>query len=85
MDFSRDSRGIDVPESPCAPEGSAEEESEMHSTTIAVDLAKSVVEVAVSERPGKVAARDRLLRGHFSRQPACAPLPAGRRASQLER
>jgi transposase len=39
----------------------------MHSTTIAVDLAKSVFEVAVSERPGRVAARRRLSRGQFSR------------------
>jgi transposase len=39
----------------------------MHSTTIAVDLAKSVFEVAVSERPGKVRARRRLSRGQFSR------------------
>lgn len=39
----------------------------MYSTTIAVDLAKSVFEVAVSERPGKVRARRRLSRGQFSR------------------
>jgi transposase len=39
----------------------------MHSTTIAVDLAKSVFEVAVSLRPGKVAERHRLSRGRFSR------------------
>jgi len=39
----------------------------MHSTTIAVDLAKSVFEVAVSQRPGKVAERRRLSRGQFSR------------------
>lgn len=38
----------------------------MHSTMIAVDLAKSVFEVAVSERPGKVAERHRLSRGQFS-------------------
>jgi transposase len=67
MDSSRDSRGIYVPESPCAPESSGEEESEMHSTTIAVDLAKSVFEVALSQRPGKVSARRRLSRGQFSR------------------
>src|SRR5206468_8803671 len=67
MDSSRDSRGILVPESPCAPESSGEEESEMHSTTIAVDLAKSVFEVAVSQRAGKVSARRRLSRGQLSR------------------
>jgi transposase len=39
----------------------------MQSTTIAVDLAKSVFEVAVSERPGQVAERHRLSRGQFSR------------------
>lgn len=39
----------------------------MHSTTIAVDLAKSVFEVAVSERPGKVSERHRLSRSQFSR------------------
>jgi transposase len=39
----------------------------MHSTTIAVDLAKSVFEVAVSRRPGKVDGRHRLSRGQFSR------------------
>jgi transposase len=39
----------------------------MHSTTIAVDLAKSVFEIAVSQRPGKVSARRRLSRGQFSR------------------
>jgi transposase len=39
----------------------------MKDTTIAVDLAKSVFEVAVSQRPGKVAERHRLSRGQFSR------------------
>jgi len=39
----------------------------MHSTTIAVDLAKSVFEVAVSQRAGKVGVRRRLSRGQFSR------------------
>ena len=39
----------------------------MYSTTIAVDLAKSVFEVAVSQRPGKVGKRHRLSRGQFSR------------------
>lgn len=39
----------------------------MHATTIAVDLAKSVFEVAVSQRPGKVAERRRLSRAQFSR------------------
>ena len=38
----------------------------MQSTTIAVDLAKSVFEVAVSRRPGKVEERHRLTRKRFS-------------------
>jgi transposase len=37
----------------------------MESTTIAVDLAKSVFEVAVSERPGRTKERHRLSRSHF--------------------
>jgi transposase len=36
-------------------------------TTIAVDLAKSVFEVAVSRRPGQVTGRRRLSRGQFAR------------------
>ena len=39
----------------------------MKDTTIAVDLAKSVFEVAVARQPGKVAERHRLSRGRFSR------------------
>jgi transposase len=39
----------------------------MKSTTIAVDLAKSVFEVAVSTRPGRVGERHRLSRGAFER------------------
>ena len=39
----------------------------MQDTTIAVDVAKSVLEVAVSHRPGKVAARHRLTRPRFAR------------------
>ena len=47
----------------------------MQSTTIAVDLAKNVFEIAVSRRPGKVAERQRLSRARFlpffaERQPA---------------
>jgi transposase len=57
------------------------EESDMKSTTIAVDLAKSVFEVAVSHRPGRVAARRRLSRArlpHFfaQQQPATVLLEA---------
>jgi transposase len=39
----------------------------MQHTTIAVDVAKSVFEVAVSHRPGKVSARHRLSRQRFAR------------------
>ena len=57
MDSSRDSRGIEC-QSRLAPRiAPGRRESKMHSTTIAVDLAKSVFEVAVSPRPGKVSAR----------------------------
>ena len=39
----------------------------MESTTIAVDLAKSVFEVAISHETGRVASRHRLSRGQFQR------------------
>jgi transposase len=42
----------------------------MESTTIAVDLANSVFEVAVSRRPGQVTGRHRLSRGQFARFPS---------------
>ena len=61
MDSSRDSRGIDVPESPCVAERSEKEEPSMKSTTIAVDVAKEVLEVAVSVRPGQISEQKRLL------------------------
>ncbi len=38
----------------------------MNTTQVAVDLAKSVFEVAVSHRPGKVAESHRLTRSRFS-------------------
>src|SRR5215813_12108517 len=41
------------------------EESEMESTTIPVDLAKSVFEIAVSHRPGHIAERYRVSRSRF--------------------
>ena len=67
----------------------------MKNTTIAVDLAKSVFEVAVSERPGKVSERHRLSRRKFldflvHRKPAVVLLEAcgsahfwGRKATEL--
>src|SRR5512139_3330795 len=39
----------------------------MKPTTIAVDLAKAVFEVAVSRRPGRISARHRLSRAQFTR------------------
>ena len=45
----------------------------MDSTTIAVDIAKSVFEIAVSERPGSVARRERVSRSGFERFLAQAP------------
>lgn len=53
----------------------------MQSTTIAVDLAKSVFQIAVSRRPGKVAASHRLTRSQFlrffaERQPALVVMEA---------
>ena len=53
----------------------------MQSTTIAVDLAKSVCQVAVSHRPGHVAEHHRLSRARFlaffaERQPATVLLEA---------
>src|SRR5512137_3000588 len=48
--------------------------SMQNDTRIAVDLAKSVFEIAVSERPGRVARRERLPRSRFltffAQQPA---------------
>ncbi len=57
------------------------EESTMQHTTIAVDLAKSVFELAVSDRPGQVSERHRLSRTRFERffaqrQPATVLLEA---------
>jgi transposase len=53
----------------------------MQSTTIAVDLAKSVFQIAVSRRPGKVSESHRLTRSQFlrffaERQPALVVLEA---------
>ena len=51
-----------------------EEETPMPRTaTIAVDLAKSVFEVAVSTQPGRVSARHRLTRPQFARFVATTP------------
>lgn len=57
------------------------EESKMKDTLIAVDLAKTVFEIAVSEHPGKVAEQHRLSRDKFlgffaGRQPSTVLLEA---------
>ena len=44
-----------------------------HTTTIAIDLAKSVFEVAVSTRPGRIAQRHRFTRPQFARFVATTP------------
>ncbi len=63
MDSSCDSIGIDVPESLLLRQ---EEEPIMgNDTRIAVDVAKAVCEVALSDRPGHVARRERLQRAEF--------------------
>lgn len=45
----------------------------MSSTVIAIDIAKSVFEAAVSTHPGRVAARHRLTRRQFARFIATQP------------
>src|SRR5207245_2702473 len=55
----------DVPRSPSVAEPSEKEEPWMKSTTIAVDVAKEVLEVAVSVRPGQVRQQKRLTRTAF--------------------
>ena len=39
----------------------------MHHTTIAVDLAKNIFKIAVSDRPGRITERHRLSRSKFQR------------------
>src|SRR5262245_18834370 len=67
MDSSRDLRGIDVPMSLCPGAAPLEEESTMKHTTIALDLAKNVFELAVSDHPGRVRERHRLPRTQLQR------------------
>jgi len=56
MDSSHDSVGIDVPESLLS--NSKEEPTMQNDTRIAVDVAKAVFEIAVSDRPGRVSGRE---------------------------
>jgi transposase len=64
MDSSRDSIGIDVPESLLA---KAKKGAHLmrNDTMIAVDLAKTVFEIAVAHRSGKIDERRRLPREQF--------------------
>ena len=61
MDSSNDSVGIDVPESLLCRQRRSP--SMQNDTRIAVDLAKAVFEIAVSDRPGRVGRRERLPQG----------------------
>jgi transposase len=66
---------IKVPKSSrCLDHQNRQEESAVKNTTIAIDLAKTVFEVGVSDRPGHVAANHRLSRaeiaGFMANQPA---------------
>jgi hypothetical protein len=73
MDSSRDSRGIEC-QSRLDPGKLREGGAHVHEhTTSGVDLAKSVFELAVSDRPGAVSLRHRLTRGQFSSFLAAQP------------
>jgi transposase len=63
MDSSRDSIGISVPESWLV--RAKEEPIVEKDTRIAVDVAKAVFEIAVSDRPGRVCRRERKPRAQF--------------------
>ena len=63
MDSSCDLSGIDVPKS--LHPSMKEEPIMSHDTLIAVDVAKSVFEIVVSQQPGKVSERARLPRSKF--------------------
>ena len=54
-----------------------EEEAEMDATTVAVDLAKDVFEVATANRAGRILERKRLTRRQF--EALVDALPAGTR------
>jgi transposase len=73
MDSSCDSIGIDVPESLLL-SNKKEEPIVQNDTRIAVDIAKNVFEIAVSEQPGRVSRNCRLKRHQFleffAQQPA---------------
>jgi hypothetical protein len=63
MDSSCDSVGIDVPESLLSRQ--KEEPIMSNDTRIAMDVAKAVLEIGISDRPGHVSRRERLPRAQF--------------------
>ena len=63
MDSSCGLVGIDVPQSLLGEE--KEEPIVQNDTLVAVDIAKEVFEIGVSDRPGRVARRRRLYRHEF--------------------
>jgi transposase len=63
MDSSPDSIGINVPESVLVI--ARRSPSMQNDTLVAVDIAKEIFEVGVSDRPGRVALRKRLPRDRF--------------------
>ena len=65
MDSSRFFRGMIAVNSWVAPRH--QEEAKMDATTVAVDLAKDVFEVAVANRAGRITERKRLTRRQFER------------------
>jgi hypothetical protein len=65
MDSSRLFRGIIAVNSWVAPRN--QEEAMMDATTVAVDLAKDVFEIAVANRAGRIIERKRLTRRQFER------------------
>jgi transposase len=67
MDSSRDEDGATCHSRYVGRSDDGKEETEMNPATIAVDLSKSVFEVAVSEKPGRVSERHRFSRDQFQR------------------
>jgi transposase len=72
MDSSCDSSGIDVPES-LPRKGKEGAHPVQNDTLVAVDIAKEVFEVGISDRPGRVVRRERPRRDRFL--PFMAQLP----------
>jgi transposase len=67
MDSSRRYIGIEVPNWMCCIQLTKREESAMHATTVAIDLAKDVFELAYADDDHRIVARKRLSRRAFAR------------------